>query len=61
MVDNVDANGEIAHTRQYSLFAIFFQKSSAEEALESVYIWERLNTYLYYSTLFIMNMLKSAL
>ena len=40
-VENIVANGEIAHYEHFFLLPQLFQKSSTAEASESGYIWER--------------------
>ena len=40
-VENIVANGDIAHYEQFLLLPQRFQKSSAEEASESIILWER--------------------
>ena len=40
-VKNIVANGEIAHYKQFHHLPQYFQKSSAAEASERVYRWER--------------------
>ena len=43
-VENIVSKGEIAHYAHYEQFHLLkkcFQKSSAAEASESVYMWER--------------------
>ena len=40
-VENNVSKGEIARVEQFLLLSKRFQKSSAAEALESVYMWER--------------------
>ena len=42
-VENIVANGEIACFEQFLLFPQCFQKQSAAEASESVYMRERVN------------------
>ena len=42
-VENIVAKGEIAHHEQFLLLPQCFQKSSASEAWESVYMRERVN------------------
>ena len=39
-VENILANGEIARFEQFLLLPTCFQKMSAAEASESVYMWE---------------------
>ena len=38
-VEHIVANGEIAHYEQFLLLPQFFQKSSAAEAWEGVFMW----------------------
>ena len=45
-VENILANGEIAHLEPFLLLPTCFQKSSAAEASESVYMWERVKVIL---------------
>ena len=40
-VENVVAKGEIARFEQFIRLSLCFQKSSAAEASESVYMWKR--------------------
>ena len=42
-VANIMARGEIARFEQFLLLSECFQKSSAAESSESVYMWERVN------------------
>ena len=42
-VENIVANGEIACFEQFLLLQQYFQKSSAAETTESVYMWEMVN------------------
>ena len=41
-VENFVAKGENAHHKQFLLLPRCFQKSSAQEAAESIYMWERI-------------------
>ena len=42
-VEIIVANGEIAQYEQFLLLQQLFQKSSAAEGSESIYMWERVN------------------
>ena len=42
-VENISTNGEIAHHEQFHPLPKCFQRSSAAEASESVYMMERVN------------------
>ena len=42
-VKNIVVKGDIAHLEQFLLLSQCFQKSSAAETSESVYLWERVN------------------
>ena len=44
-VKNIVAKGEIARFEQFLLLSLCFQKPSATEASESVYMRERVNTF----------------
>ena len=54
-VENIVANGEIAHFEQFLILPQYFQKSSVAEASESVYRWEMVNfkTYMYEGQIFV--------
>ena len=41
LVENIVAKGEIVHNEQFLLLSQWFQKSSAVEASEGVYMCER--------------------
>ena len=43
-VENIVTKGEIARFEQYLLLSERFQKSSAAEASEIVYMWDRVKT-----------------
>ena len=46
-IENINAKGEIACFEQFLLFSQCFQKSSAEEASKSVYLWERVQIHFF--------------
>ena len=43
-LENIVTNGDIARLEQFLLLPRCFQKSSAAEASENVYMWERVKT-----------------
>ena len=44
IAENILAKAEIARFEQFHLLSQYFQKYSAAEASESVYMWERVNS-----------------